>query len=44
LAGNEQLVFTEEAKIPEIRKPKEILVKIHAASVNPIDVVMRGEY
>lgn len=36
------MVLSSEAKIPEIKKPKEILVEIHAASVNPIDVLMRG--
>ncbi|XP_052811847.1 reticulon-4-interacting protein 1 homolog, mitochondrial-like [Mya arenaria] len=42
--GNEELVLSTEARVPEIKKPKEILIEIHAASVNPIDVVMRGGY
>jgi len=37
------MVMSTEARIPEIRKPKEILVEVHAASVNPIDVRMRGK-
>ncbi|KAH3736424.1 reticulon-4-interacting protein 1 homolog, mitochondrial-like [Dreissena polymorpha] len=42
--GNEELTLSEEAKIPEITSPKDLLIEIQAASVNPIDVVMRGGY
>ncbi|XP_060571194.1 reticulon-4-interacting protein 1 homolog, mitochondrial-like [Ruditapes philippinarum] len=42
--GNEELVLSETAKIPEIKNPKDILIEIHAASVNPIDVRMREGY
>lgn len=31
------------ARIPIIREPSEVLIKVEAASVNPIDVAMRGD-
>jgi NADPH:quinone reductase-like Zn-dependent oxidoreductase len=43
VVGNEELVLSETAKIPEIKNPKDILIEIHAAGVNPIDVRMRGK-
>jgi NADPH:quinone reductase-like Zn-dependent oxidoreductase len=30
--------------VPEISKPDELLVRVHAASVNPVDVKMVGPY
>lgn len=42
--GNEELTLSTSAKIPEIKNPKDILIEIHAASVNPIDVNMRDGY
>ena len=40
--GNEQLGLTNTARIPPILNPQDVLIKVHAASVNPIDVAMRG--
>ena len=40
--GTDKLVLTDRAKIPVISSPTDILVKIHASSVNPIDVKMLG--
>lgn len=34
----------EEARVPPLRAPDEILVRVHASSVNPIDVAMIGGY
>ncbi|XP_045196700.2 reticulon-4-interacting protein 1 homolog, mitochondrial-like [Mercenaria mercenaria] len=42
--GNEELTLSSSAKIPEIKNPKDLLIEIHAASVNPIDVRMRDGY
>lgn len=42
--GNEQLTLTSTARIPKITSPSDILVKVLAASVNNIDVRMRGGY
>lgn len=42
--GNEELTLSNTAKIPEIWNPNDILVEVHAASVNPIDVNMRDGY
>lgn len=42
--GNEELTLSVSSKIPEIKHPKDLLVEVHASSVNPIDVKMRGGY
>ncbi|XP_067674421.1 reticulon-4-interacting protein 1 homolog, mitochondrial-like [Haliotis asinina] len=42
--GNEEFTLSRTAKVPTIRSPDELLVEVHAASVNPIDVLMRGGY
>ncbi|KAG6462002.1 hypothetical protein O3G_MSEX012995 [Manduca sexta] len=34
----------EEARVPALRAPDELLVRVHAASVNPLDVAMLGGY
>ncbi|XP_064627725.1 reticulon-4-interacting protein 1 homolog, mitochondrial-like [Lineus longissimus] len=41
---NEVLRLSETSKIPVIRDPYEVLVEVHAASMNPVDVAMRGGY
>lgn len=38
-----ELQHTEHVKKPYIRKPSEILVKVTASSVNPLDVAMISE-
>ena len=42
--GLETLQLNETAKIPSIRNPTEILVRVKAASVNPLDVEMTRGY
>ncbi|KAJ8398164.1 hypothetical protein AAFF_G00430080 [Aldrovandia affinis] len=42
--GNEVLRFTKNASFPIIHYPNEVMVKVHAAGLNPIDVTMRGGY
>lgn len=42
--GNEELTLTDAARIATIKSPNELLIRVHAASVNPIDVRMRGGY
>ncbi|XP_069866281.1 reticulon-4-interacting protein 1, mitochondrial [Dipodomys merriami] len=41
---NEVLRFTENMMLPVINYPNEVIIKVHAASVNPIDVNMRSGY
>ncbi|XP_042795403.1 reticulon-4-interacting protein 1, mitochondrial isoform X1 [Panthera leo] len=41
---NEVLRFTQNMMIPVIHYPNEVIIKVHAASVNPIDVNMRSGY
>lgn len=40
--GVELLQCNEHIKIPSINSPNDVLVKVRAASVNPIDVAMMG--
>jgi len=39
---NEVLRFTKNAALPIIHYPNEVIVKVHAAGLNPIDISMRG--
>lgn len=41
---NEVLRFTQNMMIPIIHYPNEVIIKVHAASVNPIDVNMRSKF
>lgn len=41
--GNDVLRFTKNASFPVINYPNEVIVKVSAAGLNPIDVSMRGE-
>ncbi|CAK6446728.1 unnamed protein product [Pipistrellus nathusii] len=41
---NEVLRFTQNMMMPIIHYPNEVIIKVHAASVNPIDVNMRSGY
>ncbi|XP_027457759.1 reticulon-4-interacting protein 1, mitochondrial isoform X2 [Zalophus californianus] len=41
---NDVLRFTQNMMIPVIHYPNEVVIKVHAASVNPIDVNMRSGY
>lgn len=37
-------VLLEEVRVPQLRCPRDVLIKIHAASVNPLDVAMMDGY
>ncbi|XP_057595893.1 reticulon-4-interacting protein 1, mitochondrial isoform X4 [Hippopotamus amphibius kiboko] len=39
--SNEVLRFNQNMMIPVIHYPNEVIIKVHAASINPIDVNMR---
>lgn len=41
--GNDVLRFTKNASFPFITYPNEVIVKVYAAGINPLDVRMRGE-
>ncbi|KAG5265677.1 hypothetical protein AALO_G00245090 [Alosa alosa] len=41
---NDVLRFTKNAPFPVINYPNEVIVKVHSAALNPIDVSMRGGY
>lgn len=41
--NNDVLRFTKNASFPVISYPNEVIVKVFAAGLNPIDVAMRGE-
>jgi len=43
-SGSSGLELAHEKLIPSISSPRDVLVKIHAASVNPIDVQMASGY
>jgi len=43
-SGSSGLDLAQEKLIPCITSPKDVLIKIHAASVNPIDVQMAAGY
>lgn len=40
---NGVLKFTEEINIPAINSANEVLIKVSAAGLNPLDVSMRGK-
>lgn len=40
---NGVLKYTEEISIPTVSSPQEVMIKVHAASLNPLDVSMRGK-
>ncbi|XP_043240954.1 reticulon-4-interacting protein 1 homolog, mitochondrial-like [Amphibalanus amphitrite] len=42
--GPEELQLTTSHRLPTITQPTELLIKVHAASINPIDVAMLGGY
>uniref|UniRef100_A0A3Q3XB63 NAD(P)H oxidoreductase RTN4IP1, mitochondrial n=1 Tax=Mola mola TaxID=94237 RepID=A0A3Q3XB63_MOLML len=41
---NEVLKFSEEITAPTASSPTEVMIRVHAASLNPLDVSMRGGY
>ncbi|XP_044025877.1 reticulon-4-interacting protein 1 homolog, mitochondrial-like [Siniperca chuatsi] len=40
---NEVLKYTE-VTVPTVNSPNDVMIKIHAASLNPLDISMRGGY
>ncbi|NXI06011.1 RT4I1 protein, partial [Pachycephala philippinensis] len=42
--SNEVLRFTRDMVFPVIHFPNEVIIKVHAASLNPIDLSMRSGY
>lgn len=41
--SNDVLRFTKNASFPVINYPNEVIVKVFAAGLNPLDISMRGE-
>lgn len=41
---NAVLKYTEEIPVPTVSSPSEVMIKVHAASLNPLDISMRGGY
>lgn len=41
--SNEVLRFTRDMMFPIIHFPNEVIIKVHAASLNPIDLSMRSK-
>ncbi|XP_068199223.1 reticulon-4-interacting protein 1 homolog, mitochondrial-like [Antennarius striatus] len=41
---NEVLEYTEDMTSPAVSHPGDVMVQVHAASLNPLDVSMRGGY
>ncbi|XP_073348878.1 reticulon-4-interacting protein 1 homolog, mitochondrial-like [Pagrus major] len=41
---NEVLKYSEEINVPTVKSPSEVMIKVHAASLNPLDISMRGGY
>lgn len=39
---NEVLRLTKNAPLPIVHYPNEVIVKVQAASMNPLDISMRG--
>ncbi|XP_056872327.1 reticulon-4-interacting protein 1 homolog, mitochondrial-like isoform X1 [Takifugu flavidus] len=42
--SNEVLKFSDETPAPTVNSPNEVMVKVHATSLNPLDIAMRGGY
>ncbi len=40
--GTDQLKLTHDVKVRPLLSPKDVLVQVHASSVNPIDILMLG--
>ncbi|KAK7906626.1 hypothetical protein WMY93_015238 [Mugilogobius chulae] len=41
---NAVLRYTEDVPTPAVSRPTDVLLKVHAASLNPLDLSMRGGY
>ena len=42
--GTDQLRLSHTVKVPPLLGPKDVLIEVHAASVNPVDLQMLGEF
>ncbi|XP_008311304.1 reticulon-4-interacting protein 1 homolog, mitochondrial-like [Cynoglossus semilaevis] len=42
--SNGVLKYSEEAALPVVKSPCEVMIQVHAASLNPLDLAMRGGY
>lgn len=42
--NNGVLRFTEDATAPSVNSASEVLIQVHAASLNPLDISMRSKY
>ena len=41
--GTEQLRLSSSVKLPKLLGPKDVLIAVHASSVNPVDIQMLGK-
>lgn len=41
---NEVLRFSEEIPMPTVTSPTDVMIQVHATSLNPLDVAMRGKW
>jgi len=39
----DQLKLSDSVLLPVISRPHDVLVRVHAASINPVDVMMVGK-
>lgn len=42
--SNEVFRFTDDIAIPTVNSPSEVMIRVNAASLNPLDISMRGGY
>lgn len=42
--GNDELMWSESVRVPRIVHPEDVLVAVNAASLNMLDIRMRGNY
>lgn len=42
--SNEVLKFSEEIPAPTVSSTDEVMIKVHATSLNPLDIAMRGKW
>ena len=40
---NQQFTFSDSVQMPILHSPKDVLIKISAASLNPVDIRRRGK-
>ena len=42
--GIEELTLSHSVRVPALKNPWDVLVEVHAASINPIDVLLIGKH